>query len=210
MKKTSVSLWSLILMFLITTFSLLIYTGKIMLLIHPKMIVFVYLAIAIMIVLFINSVMSSKKNEKSKGISLFLLPIVLSFIFIASDPFTGIAYNKEIEDHNHVHSKVENEQDVFLRTYSSIEHKEAQEGSIIRLEGLMLNRDGNYISKVLMSCCAADSQIVGIRVVGEIDKEIINKPCEYVGKIIYDSGEYVLKTLSVKEIDDIKKIYIYR
>jgi len=218
MKKNNISLWTCILIGLIILFTAMVVSGKIIFLIHPRMVIMVEIAIGALVLLLIYDIFYKEKLIKHKGKStvsmvIFFIPLLLGFVFLNNFDLKGIMYNKPIEKHEHVHVHVHGDyEDEFLDVYNRIHHEKEAVGMNLELKGAIIkNSKGEYfITKIIMACCAADSQVIGLKCYSEGIEDYLGKICKVECDIRLVSGEMVLYISKIEKDEEIKNLYIYR
>ncbi|MCM1991902.1 hypothetical protein [Oceanirhabdus seepicola] len=213
MKKNNISLWTLILIGLIVLFLSMVVSGKIIFLIHPRMVIMVEAAIIALVLLLIYDILYKGNIKSTLSMGIFFIPLLLGFIFLNNFDLKGIMYNKPIEKHEHVHVHVHGEyEDEFLDIYNRIHHDKEVVGMNLELKGAIIkNSEGEYfITKIIMACCAADSQVIGLKCYTEGIEDYLGKICKVKGDIRLVSGEMVLYISEIEKDEKIKNLYIYR
>ncbi|WBW97356.1 TIGR03943 family putative permease subunit [Oceanirhabdus sp. W0125-5] len=218
MKKINISLWTCILIGLIMLFTSMVVSGKIIFLLHPRMVIMVEAAIVALILLLIYDLFYKQKRVRHKrdsklSMGIFFIPLLSGFIFLNNFDLSGIMYNKPIEEHDHVHVHVHGDyEDQFLDVYNRIHHDKEVVGTNLEVNGAIIkNSKGEYfITKIIMACCAADSQVIGLKCYTEGIEDYLGKICKVKGDIRLVSGEMVLYISKIEKDDEIKNLYIYR
>lgn len=218
MRKGNISLWTFILIGLIILFTTMVVSGKIIFLLHPRMVIMVESAIVALVLLLIYDLFYNDKSFEYKGNStismcIFFIPLILGFIFLNNFDLKGIMYNKSIEEHDHLHVHVHGEyEDEFLDVYNKIHHEKDVVGMSIDVSGAIIknSKDEYFITKIIMACCAADSQVVGLKCYHEEIENYLGKICKIKGDIRLIEGERVLYISEIEKEDEIKTLYIYR
>ncbi len=218
MNRNNISLWTCILIGFIVLFTAMVVSGKIIFIIHPRMVIMVKIAIVALVLLLIYDLFYKENTFKHRGnatwsMGIFFIPLLLGFLFLNNFDLNGIMYNKPIEEHDHVHVHVHGEyEDKFLDVYNRIHHDKEVAGMNLELNGAIIkNSKGEYfITKIIMACCAADSQVIGLKCYSEGIDIYLGKICKVKGDIRFVAGEMVLYISEIEKDEEIKNLYIYR
>jgi putative membrane protein len=197
MKRFNINefIWFLILTLFTLYIYFLISSGKITLFLHPKMIKYAAFSFVIFgelaVVQFFKIFTVTTRVRFKKGYVLFFITLIIG-IFIAPGGLTSDIKAKKgvtlvsssnienIAEHSHSEKqRIEGNEIIFneknyihyLEDLSS--HIDEHVGKKIKITGFVLkeknlNKDEFLISRMMMNCCAADSQILGV--VGKWDK----------------------------------------
>lgn len=226
-------LWFIVMFLLGTYFLMLILNDKLHLFIHPKMFKYVFIASVILYILCIFQVTlfteKSKRRESYFGFLFFFIILFFAYIvkpqgvsnsFINSRLIDIHSSNKEFvlqqssEEHNsheHSHGENESESHEFLETLNKTYTDVTLQGETLKLRGIVyrdnsMKKDEFILGRMLVSCCAADSQFIGF--LCESNKEFNIKEdqwVEIIGEVDYYKDE--LGNLSPRVIvNNIKKL----
>ncbi|MCX7695230.1 MAG: TIGR03943 family protein [Caloramator sp.] len=226
-------LWAGILFLLFIIITILNFTGKIFYFLHPRLYVYSIFASLMLFILFLFEAFKLFKEEHHHHHKIRVLPyfMFLIFIFVVGtyefeNASQNIAQNKEanftipfrqtggtIKD-GKIEVNNKNYLDVMDELHRNIDKYEGRE---IKIDGFVF-RDRSFsknqfvVARMLITCCVADAQIIGLMVEGEYDvKE--NEWVRVEGGIkkgIYN-GEIipVITAKRVKSIEKPKDEYIY-
>ncbi|MBB6216781.1 putative membrane protein [Anaerosolibacter carboniphilus] len=173
----------------------LISTDKILVFIHPKMLKYVYFSFAVFMILSgvqLKRIFSRHNRESIKiGYILFLIPLILGFAVDPTGLSASVAAKKGVTVSGNKGSiTIEgseeeaflqdgtilfNDED-FLYTMDEIyNNMEKYKGNKVVITGFVF-REENFqenefvVARLLMNCCAADSQVIGLFSRGEAGK----------------------------------------
>ncbi|WP_027308347.1 TIGR03943 family protein [Caloramator sp. ALD01] len=226
-------LWAGILFLLFLILSILNITGKIFYFLHPRLFIYSIFASVMLFILFLFEVYKLFKEKHHHYHKIRILPyfIFLIFIFVAGtyefeNASQNIAQNKEanftfpIKTAGRVlgdgltEVKNSNYLDVMDELHKNLDRYEGRE---IVIDGFVFkdksfNENQFVVARMLITCCAADAQIIGLMVEGEnnlkenewVRVEGVIKKGVYNGEIIP-----VIKCKGVKLIEKPKEEYIY-
>lgn len=216
----------------------LIYTEKINLFIHPKMIIYVKFAFIIFIILSIyqaSQLISEHKNIKIKlGYAVFILPLLIGIAINPTGLNADAVENKGIYVHSHSSLKDSVEKKIIENKYLSMNKIDMNEknylevyDSIDKLKGKKISftgfvfkdnslKDNEFITaRMMVTCCAADAQVVGIRCIykdaGSLNKDEWVKIYGIID-LEYDNRSNniaVIKVESLEKVKAPKQRYIY-
>jgi putative membrane protein len=249
MKRFNINefIWFLILALFALYIYLIIASGKITLFLHPKMVkyaAFSFVVFGELAVVQLFKVFTVKTRVRfRKGYLLFFITLIVG-IFIAPGGLTSDIRDKKgvtlvsssnienIAEHSHSKKQViegdtiifnESNYIHYLEDLSS--HIDEHLGKKIKITGFVLKEDKLeknefLISRMMMNCCAADSQILGV--VGRWDKTAGLKKDDWItveGKVGYkeekDRNGKVIKKFPVVLVEKLTRIknpdnpYIY-
>lgn len=206
MKKVNLNevVWLGILMGYGSSIYYLFTSGKINSYIHPKMQGYVFgamIVFGVLAIIQVGQIWNTKRSTEIKwGNFMFIIPLFLGVIF---DPSTlgakailnkgvilegNVANEKELQ---HVHNTLDGEQ--FKIALMNLQKELAnKEGEEIELSGFVyknskMNESEFAIARLVMSCCAADSFIQGIR-------------CEWEEAVALQDNEWIKIKATVKSI----------
>lgn len=225
----------------------LIVTDKIIIFIHPKMIQYVYFSLGVFILL--SFFQFKRLFRKSKGAPLkigyivFLIPLVLGFGVNPQGISSNVAAKKgvtmnqstgaisiqggqtDIADFIQEGMVVFDDANFYYALYDMMENIEHYKGNKVMISGFVFKEDDFppdqfVVARMLLSCCAADAQVVGllsswegantlekdqwVRVMGTID--VTNFYDKYLGQ---DHEVPVIHVESVEPIEKPAAQYIY-
>jgi putative membrane protein len=181
-------IWTIILIAFSYYFIYLIYTKKYLFFVHPKMGKFIILAIILFILIIFRQAASLKNSdEKTKfkfGYVLFLLPLMVAFLVNPENISANISKSRSFTMHqtNHNHDSITafnvngiikngtinlNEKNMSLVIENLQENPKKYENKLITMNGFVyknqkLKSTEFIIARLLMTCCTADSEIVGL------------------------------------------------
>lgn len=239
MKRFNINefIWFFILFMFTMYIYLLLSTGKITLYIHPKMIKYSAFSFVVLgeltIVQFFNIFTVKTRGSFKNGYALFLLALVVE-IFLAPGGLTSdIAYKRgvtlvssnnieNIAKHSHNESEVIEGNEIIFNENNYIHYLEdlgnnldKHVGKKIKIAGFVLKKekeakDEFVVSRMLINCCAADSQVLGLAV--KYDKAYTLKKDEWVtieGIVTSEDNHAVIKVSKLKKIEKPSNPYIY-
>lgn len=206
-------LWLVVLILMIFSLSFLLYSGKIEFYIGKKMIIYIYLSIIMLLIMTVFQICNVFTPKSELNIKSKLIPIVLALI-IGAISINEKNYFRHIELNNNIINESEegeNKKDKVTKIVDS--NIIIDDNNLLVLEDIRLNPD-RYIGKniemcgfickeaylkntqcvigrIVMTCCAADSKVVGILIE---DEEVL--------KLKENDWVYVKGTLSYTTIND--------
>lgn len=186
-------LWTIILSLYGYMILELVITGDILLFLHPKMLIYVYLAFAFICILILYQVTKWFQIKSSrivkKGYLIFLVPLILAFTVNPEDISVQMAENKGLYVISNVDKGTEVKDASITNmpaiSASSLEvpyyvsdfastlvdmylSPENYDGRTIQVTGFLYREDGFepntfVVARMLLNCCAADAQVAGIK-----------------------------------------------
>ncbi|AQR90034.1 membrane protein [Clostridium saccharobutylicum] len=219
-------LWFIIITLLDICLIYLVVTGKIEFYIGKKMIIYIYVTIAVISIISIFQISNIFTPKSSGDFKIKMLPIILTLIIgvisvCGQGTFKHIELDKEVKESDSQINLKHNHDDNLKNTNSYISesdlNKNTKDGFLIineqnplilkdivansqkyigrnlEIHGFVckesyLNKNQFVIGRVIMNCCAADSEVVGI--IGEYENSIDLRENQLVsvkGKINYST-----------------------
>jgi putative membrane protein len=249
MKRFNINefIWFFILTLFTLYIYFLISSGKITLFLHPKMIKYAAFSFVIFgelaVVQFFKIFTVATRVRFKKGYVLFFITLIIG-IFIAPGGLTSEISNKKgvtlvsssnienIAEHSHSKKQVIEGDNIIFNETNYIHyledlssHIDEHVGKNIKLTGFVLKeknlgKSEFLISRMMMNCCAADSQILGV--VGTWDKVDTLEKDDWIvveGKVSFkeekDKNNKVIKKYPVVIVEKLRNIetpqnpYIY-
>lgn len=233
--------WTLILAMLFMLIYNLIATNNIKNYLKPSMVKYVYFAAAFILILTIFELFNLNgegAEPLKKGYLLFLLPIII-YVLLKSQPINegmtlarGVNMNFYSQrgeynlEHNHENDKkaeliinanrIELNEDNFYDGIKEI-YKEPEKYSTytLAIKGYVISTDNNtfVLGRTVISCCAADAEIIGIRCYyKDGDKIKEGSWVKLEGSIIRDmnTGEPFIRVENANMLPEPSNTYIYR
>lgn len=217
-------IWFIILCGFTIYISILLKDGSISKYIHPHMIKytkFAAMVFGILAFLQIPKIFGEGNNFKVI-IIIFFIPLVLGIIIYGKEEI-GMAnkeiYNINVEMSGHTHNEYNDEHSSkFLEVFNDLSKSMyTHENDIVELVGYV-HRDSKdmenqfWISRVVMACCAADSQVISILCKDEGELKLKEQEwIRIVGKVkAYKDGSKIIQPVILERIDRPEQIYIYQ
>lgn len=218
----------------------LICSNKVGEFVHPRIIIFIKLSIVLFIiiafVLLFETQNKSYVKRKLNGYYVYIIPFLILCIFINFAPTSAYISS----DINNIREKIASDNEEVLSNKKKIQRLiendifevgeenyidflnlaskdyEAISKKTITMTGFVyrdnsLNKDEFALVRILMSCCSADTKVVGMICNKELDKSYKNDTWVKVSGRLQknNKGEAILKINSIKVIDKPSNIYIY-
>lgn len=191
MKRFNINefIWFFILLLFTLYIYFLISTGKITLFLHPKMIKYAAFSFVIFgeltVVQFFKIFTVATRTKFKKGYLMFFSALVIG-IFIAPGGLTSDIQDKRgvavvsssnienVSEHSHSKGQLIEDDTIIFNEENYIHyledlgsHIDKHIGKKIKITGFVLreknlNKDEFLISRMLINCCAADSEIIGV------------------------------------------------
>jgi len=243
-------LWTLILSLYAYMITELILTDDILLFLHPKMLIYIYLALVFICILMIYQITKWFQNAPAhsikKGYLIFLVPLILAFTVNPKDISVQMAENKGVyvmgEKGRESSQSDTLEGEAISITATSVEtpyyisdfagtmmdmyfNPENYEGRTVQVTGFLYKEEGFnpnsfLVARLLVTCCAADAQIAGIKCEwDQIESLNFDKWYQIEGKIkltkVYNEllkGDEIITVIEVTqafEVTEPDNPYIY-
>lgn len=243
MKKINLNdiLWFLILLIFTIYLGYLVYTGNISIFIHPKMQKFVIFTLVVFFMLsiiqFKRAITISNHNHKFKVSALiFFLPLILGLV-INPQKLNAEMINKkglsEMKEHTHAHEFLNDDEGLkFMEICNLLYEKnntdlnghvhkqnfESADNLEVSITGFVYREkessaDRIILSRLVMTCCAADTQFMGV--VCEVPKGLNLENNQWIrikGKVVEDKNsdkKFIIKADNVEIIEEPNNQYIY-
>ena len=241
-------LWFIILLGFASYFFYLFISGNIEIFIHPRMkkyAIFAFIVFCVLAYFQIDSFFSSHDDNHriKKGYLIFLIPIFLGFVINPKGLDPSIANKKGLRlvgptgenisiFRNNENDKKENKDGVievneknYLKIVEDMESNlKAYKGKRIVISGFVFkegsfNKDEFVIARMLVSCCAADSEVIGLMCKWEDSNKLKDDKWVRIEGVIDSTiykdgkGESIIPAVLVDKIENIdkpKNEYIYQ
>lgn len=239
MKKfnTSEFIWFFILFMFTLYIYFLLSTGKMSLYIHPKMIKYSAFSFVVLgeltIVQFFKIFSVKTRNRFKNGYMLFLMALVLGVFFAPGGLNSDISKKKgvtfvssgnieNIAAHSHEEGEVIEGNEIIFSEKNYIHYLEdlgknldKHIGKKIKITGFILKDDSLsdkefVITRMLINCCAADSQVLGIRAKWSNAEDLEEDQWVIVeGTVSSEDKNAVILVQRLKIIDKPSNPYVY-
>lgn len=230
-------IWFFILLMFTMYIYFLLSTGKIILYIHPKMVKYSAFSFAVLgeltVVQFFNIFTGETRAKFRNGYALFLLALVVGILLapgglnsdIADKRGVTLVSSSNIENisaHSHSGSQVIEGNEIVFNENNYIHYLEdlgsnlnKHTGKKIKIAGFVLKKDNEkkdefVVSRMLINCCAADSQVLGITV--KYDKANTLKDDDWIkieGVVTSKGNHAVIEVNKLQKIEKPNIPYIY-
>ncbi|ERI92980.1 TIGR03943 family protein [Clostridiales bacterium oral taxon 876 str. F0540] len=239
MKKFNISefIWFFILLMFTLYIYFLLYTGKITLFIHPKLVkysVFSFIVLGELTIVQLFKIFTVKTRiTRKNGYALFLLALIFGVFFAPGGLTSDIGDKKGVilvssEDvenigrHSHSEEQVIEGNDIVFTEKNYIHYLEdlsanldKHMGKKIKITGFVLKndklqKDEFILTRMLINCCAADSQVMGVTV--KYDKAITLNKDEWVNVegIVSSKGKQpIILVQKITKVNKPSNPYIY-
>ena len=212
-------------------FIILLTSGEVIHYVHPRLIIYLKICSAIMLLMSIYSIYMSQKTSYNKTsffmqcrrYLVFIIPLVLAIALVLDVQHGSAAHRQQtqalayINEISHGTSKLKENNTIvvdnsnFLYSISEVANNyKKYQGKGIRISGFIyrnptMNKDQFVIARMLMVCCAADASPVGL-LSSFNDSQFLEEKGWYDVSGIISSGTYNGKETAVICVKSLKRI----